>query len=102
MLESHYDKTADTMRFVSTTGDKQELNEHLSDIPCLIQPIDSAENEDREGIHAKSWLMMCDEADIIDGDRVIIDSDEYRVVGAETLSWQGHTHMEITLRKHKN
>lgn len=99
MISSLFDKTAIISRLADVPEtDKQAFSSHIAALPCAIQPQDAAFTPDVPGSFGKNWIMFCDTADIVEGDRVTIDSKEYRVVGVESFSFIGEAHMEIVLR----
>ncbi len=105
MLSAYYDKTATIKRlgFSDESGStvdlyKQDYAEHIASVPCLVQPVDATITPDIEGGFGKDFLMMCDVADIKDSDRVVIDGDEYRIVGIEHHNFLGHSHLELLIR----
>jgi hypothetical protein len=106
-LSRFYNKTATTKRlqnvvvavdsgFVETN--RKDFVEYLTGIPCLVQPVDAELSSDIEGGFGKDFFMMCDIVDIKDGDRIVIDGEEYRIIGIEKHSFLGHEHMEIIIR----
>lgn len=100
MLSAYYDKTATIKRLTQVGAtDKKDFQNHLLNVPCLLQPIDASISMDIENSFGKNYLMMCDVADIVEGDRVFIDAVEYRIMGVESLSFEGHSHMELSIRK---
>jgi hypothetical protein len=98
MLSSHYDKTARIDRLTATIGNKKEFTTHLASVPCLIQPLDDAASQDIPGGFGRDMLMISAIVDIAEGDRVIIDTEEYRVVGTEALDFGGNPHRETRIR----
>lgn len=83
------------------TNRKDYVN-YLQDEVCLFQPLDAEFSMDVEGGFGKDYMMMCDVLDIVDGDRIIIDGQEYRIVGIEKHNWMNHEHMEIIIRIFKS
>lgn len=103
ILRNNYTKTADVKRTVETTDAnnfvKSEFSTVHSDIPCHLQPTTGELTQDRANSFGKNYTMFCDPIEIREGDRVDIDSDEYRVVGVESYKWKGvEKHMEVLLR----
>lgn len=99
MLSDQYDKSADVSRLqLIASTEQKEFVSHLTDVPCLVQPIDASITGDVEMSFGKNYLMMTDETDIEEGDRVIIDAEEYRVMGIEKHDFMGQQHCEVTLR----
>lgn len=102
MLSSHFDKTARVDRLTTTTGNKKEFTTHIASLPCHIQPTDDQISQDIAGGFGKDFLMFSGAADIIEGDRVIVGSDEYRVVGTEAFNFNGRSHRETRIRIFKS
>ncbi len=99
MLESHYDKTASVDRLALIGGTaKKDYAAHIATLLCHIQPLDPSITQDIPGGFGKNFLMLSGTADIIEGDRVFIDSEEYRVIGTEQLEFNGHPHQETIIR----
>lgn len=97
MIENHYDKTARIDRLVTTTGNKKSFSTHIASLACHIQPLDPQITGDIEGGFGKNCLMFSANADIREGDRVFIDSKEYRIVSSESLSFKS-SHQETIIR----
>jgi len=104
MLESHFDKTArvDRLAVVLDEEDqptaKKTYQTHIATLACHIQPLDSSITQDIPGGFGKNFLMFSPAADIIEGDRIYINSEEYRVIGTESLNFNGHPHQETIIR----
>ncbi len=102
MIESYYDKTARIDRLTTTTGNKKEFATHLASVSCHIQPIDDSNTQDIPGGFGRESLMFSGNVDIAEGDRVIIGSEEYRVVGTAALGLSGRVHRETRIRIFKS
>jgi hypothetical protein len=102
MLSSYFDKTARIDRLTTTTGNKKEFATHIASLSCHIQPLDPTITQDIPGGFGKNFLMFSGEADIIEGDRVFVDNEEYRVIGTESLTFNGKTHRESIIRIFKS
>src|SRR5436190_23984713 len=102
MLDSHFDKTALVERLTTVTGNKKTFSSHIGTLACHIQPLDPSITQDIPGGFGKDWLMFSGAADIIEGDRVTIDSNEYRVIGTEAFDFNGHPHRETIIRLFKS
>ncbi len=98
MISDHYDKTASVERQAITIGYKKEFEAHLASVSCLIQPLSDEVSEDMTGSFGKDFLMLSAVVDIQEGDRVIIDLEEYRVMGTEALEFGGNPHRESRIR----
>ena len=72
-IESNFDKTVDIKRLIDEdeSGYIEGYADHLSDVPCHIQPLDDSYSQDIEGNFGKEWLMFCCYQDILEGDRVL-------------------------------
>lgn len=98
-IQDNYDKSVNVMRLVPGDGDTQEYALHIEGVSCHIQPLDEAYTEDLDGNAAKDWLMFSDVADILEGDRIVDGSLEYKIVGLESYNFLGENrHMEIRIR----
>jgi hypothetical protein len=102
MISRLYDKTARVERLAISTGNKKTFEEHLADVPCLIQPLADEVTQDITGAFGKDFLMLSDILDIQEGDRVFINSEEYRVMGTEALKFGTNPHRETRLRIFKS
>jgi len=107
MLESFYTKTARVDRLttvteviddVPTATAKKNYTTHIASLACHVQPLDDTITQDIPGGFGKNFLMFSAIADIDEGDRVIIDSVEYRVMGTEALSVGNNPHQETIIR----
>lgn len=88
-----------TQRLTAITGkDNQDWQVSLTSVDCNIQPLDSSFNEDLEGSYGKSYLMFCDQVDIIEGDKIISGSTEYVVKGVKSFEVLNYSIMELTIR----
>lgn len=98
-IEDHYDKTVNIERLSEESG-ISEYEPHLTGVKAHIQPLDEAYSEDLDGSFGKDSMMFCDTADILEGDRVIDGSNEYRVVGIKKYKFLGEQrHMEVRIRQ---
>lgn len=99
-LQNHYTKTARVERLMTVdSSDKQEFATHIESLPCHVQPFTDSFTGDIEGGFGKEFLMFCNVADIEQGDRVIIDDEEYRVMSEETFQFRRmDKHMELRIR----
>jgi hypothetical protein len=103
MLSSHFDKIArvDRLTPIEDTNQK-EFTTHLASVSCHAQPLQDEITQDIPGGFGKDFLMFSDNVDIAEGDRVIIGSDEYRVVGTESFNFNGSSHRETRIRIFKS
>jgi hypothetical protein len=98
-IEDHYDKVVNIERLSEESG-ISEYEAHLNGVKAHIQPLDEAYSEDLDGSFGKDSMMFCDTADILEGDRVIDGSNEYRVVGIKKYKFLGEQrHMEVRIRQ---
>ncbi len=102
MISNHYDKTASVERLAITTGNKKAFTAHLPSVSCLIQPLNDEVSQDMTGAFGKDFLMLSPIVDIAEGDRVIIDEEEYRVMGTEALNFGSNPHRESRIRIFKS
>ena len=104
MLESHFNKTARIDRLTTVLDEddqptaKKNYQPHIASLSCHIQPLDPTITQDIPGGFGKNFLMFSPAADIDEGDRIIIDADEYRVIGTEQLTFNGKSHQETIIR----
>src|SRR5688500_945288 len=107
-LADYYDKTASVERletvYIEESGEepvatnKKAFAEILEAVPCHLQPLNDESNQTIPGGFGRELLMLSDIVDIAEGDRVTIDSEEYRVVGTEVLNFGLNPHRETRLR----
>ena len=102
MIAAHYDKNASVERLQATTGNKQAFSVHLVSVPCLIQPLTDEVSGDLEGSFGKDFLMLSGIVDIREGDRISVESEEYRVIATEALNFGKNPHRETRLRIFKS
>lgn len=81
---------------------KKAFTSNLSSFPCHLQPLDESIGSDGQAAFGKNWLMMCNVMDIKEGDKITIDSVEYKVAGVENYNFSRIQHMEIILRAFKS
>lgn len=99
MIADQFDKTVDVKRLIDDSGNTETYDDHLDDVPCMIQPLDEAYNQDIDGNFGKDFLMFCSVCDIMENDRIIDGTDEYRVVGIESFEFLNEPrHMELRIR----
>lgn len=99
MIESQYNESVDIERLedVESTN-KRVFATHISNVSCMIQPLDNQISGDIEGGFGKDWILFCGTNDIAEGDRVIRGEKEYRVTGVESFDFMGNPHMEVSIR----
>lgn len=103
MIDLQYDETIDVKRLANVPGgNKREYTTLLTGVNCCIQPLDPQISTDIEGGFGKEWLLFCEDIDLREGDRVIRETNEYRVTGVERLSFMGQAHVEATIRIFKS
>ena len=102
MLEDHYTETVVVNRLSS--GTKKTFEEHLTGVKCHIQPFEDDISQDITIGFGKDLLMFCDVVDIIEGDRIVWNTEEYRVVGlmSDFSFLKRAHHMEIRIRAFKS
>ena len=70
---------------------------------CHIQPLAAELTQQIEGAFGKAWLMFCNNVDLKEGDKLIVDgTTEYRVGGSEVYTHSRNPHMEVILIAFKN
>src|SRR6185503_7599772 len=99
MLDSHFDKTArvDRLTLIPSTA-KKDYQIHIATLACHIQPLYPSITQDIPGGFGKNFLMFSPAADIVEGDRIFIDTEEYRVIGTDRLNFNGRPHQETIIR----
>lgn len=102
MLARLFVSTADVERLTPTTGNKKVFAAYLPAVDCLIQPLSDEVSEDMTGSFGKDFLMLSDIVDIAEGDRLIIDEEEYRVMATEALNFGQNPHRESRIRIFKS
>ncbi len=80
--------------------DTEEYGEHITDLECLIYPLEENFGTDLEGSYGKDFIMISDIEDILEGDK-IIDEDgfEYIVKGKRNFSFKTTDLMELRIRQ---
>ncbi len=101
-LANHYDKTATVERLATVTGNKKSYAAHLASVLCHIQPISDETSQDIPGGFGRDLLMLSAIVDVAEGDKVVIDSEEYRVMGTESLNFGQSPHRETRIRIFKS
>lgn len=101
-INFNFDKTVKTSRLVDVEDtEKEEYEDYLEEVACHIQPLDESYSEDLKGNFGKDYLMFCEIKDIIQEDKVVDGTDEYKVVGVEKYDFLDQSrHMEVRLRKY--
>lgn len=103
MISARYDTSAIVDRLQTTTGNKKAFVTHISLLACHIQPAQDSITGDIPGGFGKDFIMFSDNVDIIEGDRILVGADEYRVMGTEALNFlNGNSHRETRIRIFKS
>jgi len=109
MISRHYTQTASTERLGWVVDEDEQTNKreyqtNLASVKCHVQADTDDITKDGTATFGKDWLMFCAIVDIIEGDRVTIGSNKYRVVGVSQYpALSGRTsHMEVKLRLFKS
>ena len=101
-ISNNYNDTVDVKRLTAVEGSsiKKEYTSFITNLACHIQPLDPSITADIEGGYGKNRLMLCSIQDIVEGDRIIYNSNEYRIAGVESFNdLPGRAnHMEILIR----
>lgn len=101
-ISQFFDKQVAVKRLTGTAGtDNEAYGDHLSEVSCQIQPLEDSYGEDLEGSYGKDFVMFCEVLNIKQGDKIVDGTVEYLVVGLESYSWQGFSHMELRIRQTK-
>ena len=96
-IERNYDRQGNLYR-LSNADVGQEYVLLESSIPLCIHPLDDRYTEDENGSFGKDFLMMCGIRDIKEGDKIVIGTDSYRIVGLENLDKGSNQHAEVIIR----
>jgi hypothetical protein len=100
-LQTTYDEKVKTQRLEAESGsDIEGYEDYILSVSCCIQQLDDSPNQDPDGGFGINYLMFCDDEDIKEGDNVVRDEENYRVIGVKRYSFYGHTHKEIIIRKY--
>jgi len=100
-LKNQFDKTVKTKRLTAITEtQKEDYQDFLTNVACMIQPLEDSFGEDLQGGFGKDFLMFCSVLDIQEGDLIVDGTTSYKVVGVEDFkTWLGlSTHMELRIR----
>jgi len=100
MISDHYAETVEVQRLTTVSGHKKDYTTHIASVACHVQPFDPEITQDIDIGFGKDYLMFCAVLDIQEGDHVIWDSNEYRIVGIKNFFQfnQEAKHMEIRIR----
>lgn len=99
-IQNLYDKTAVVKRLSDLGNGTQGYITVLDGVGCCMQPLDDAYTEDISGNFGKDSMLFTDVADILEGDIMIIDGINYKIVGAESFNFLGvDRHMELRIRR---
>ena len=103
MISDYYNKIVKTQRLTDIVAtDKENYQDYIETLNCLIQPLADSFQEDLDGSVGKDYAMFCEIADILEGDRVVDGSDVYNVIGLKRYSDKnGEHHLEIIIRRYK-
>ena len=103
MIDAHYTRTVNVLRMADGSNDTETYASHLESVACHIQPLEDAFAEDITGNFGKDFLMFCDRADILEGDRIVDAEREsliYKVVSREAYAFRGRAkQMELRIRR---
>ena len=99
-IQDQYNNMVTVQRVIDDSGNTEVYDDHIVDLPCVIQPFDDSYNQDIDGNFGKEWLMFCDVNDILEGDRIVDGVIEYKVVSVESFEFLGKVrHMECRIRR---
>lgn len=97
-----YDNTISVKRMAVVSGNKKTFSEVLADVDAHIQPLDSEFTENTSYILGKDFQMFCGIIDLREGDRIVADSKEYKVIAVEKydspLLNTADSHIEAIIR----
>ena len=89
-----FSTTFSTKRLTEIADDKQEYIAHLTDQSGFIQPLE----EKFTGIQSViKKILYCEQIDIEDADRVVIDSTEFTVKEVRDYKYGGFPHLKVFL-----
>jgi hypothetical protein len=98
-LHIAFDEEVKTQRFEAESGsDIEGYEDFILSVPCCIQQLDDQPNQNPDGSFGLNYLMFCDDYDIKEGDNIVRDDKNYRVIGVSRYTFYGHTHKEIIIR----
>jgi len=98
-IERRYNKTVKTQRLEDDSGNTESYQDNIDSLPCIMQALDETFGEDLDGNFGKDYLMFCGIVDVLEGDRIIDGSVEYKVVGLEKFDAGGsNDHLEVRIR----
>lgn len=100
MLASLLTETVSVKRdgAISGQGDQLGFATVIASLPCHIQPEDEDTFQDIPHSFGKTWLLLCDPADVREGDRITWDGKEYRVMTSISHDFAGEEHTEVRMR----
>jgi len=81
-------------------SDIEEYEDFIISVSCNIQPIDDIPTEDPDGKFGRNYLMICDDYDIEEGDQIVRNGENYKVIGKKRHEFWGHAHIELIIRKY--
>ncbi len=96
-IDRNYDQQGNLYRI----GDAEVGQEYTlleSSVPLCVHPLDDRYTEDENGSFGKDFLMICGVRDIKEGDKIVIGTDSYRVVGIEIFNRGSNQHAEAIIR----
>lgn len=100
-LKQNFNATVSVNRLTTDadTANGEEYAAHLASVPCLIVPLEESFGNDLEGSFGKDFQMFCETVDIVEGDRVVNGSTQYRVTGVRAYEFMGNELMDIRIRE---
>lgn len=111
MIQDFFDTTirVDRLTVINDEFDvptkKKDFTVHIASLLCMIQPLDNQITKDISTGYGKEVKVFCPVSDIIEGDRIIWDGNEYRVTGVKQFSRYGSSenrHLDVTMRAFKS
>jgi hypothetical protein len=95
-----FDREVDIKRLEDDTPvDTETYKDYLTDVSCVITPLEDTFGEDLEGSYGKDYLMFTNETRIKEEDKVIDGSDTYLVRGTEVYKFEQFGITSLRIRK---
>jgi hypothetical protein len=99
-MRNFFTSNISTKRLTNVLGtDNQDWQTNLTSVNCNIQPLDDNYSEDLEGSYGQDFLMFCNPVDIIIGDKIVEETNEYLVNGLRSFEVLTFKIMELRIRK---
>lgn len=102
MISTFLTKRVNIYRLTEESGDMEEFEIHLENVPFHIQPLDDSFGEDLTGTRGKDFMGACRLIDIQEYDKIVEGTDEYIVVGISKMDFQGEKHYQLRIKLQEN